>query len=88
LTQGLFGTNFFAFDFDNHRILYTSMIWIYFAVSAGLTVITLAIYWWITGRLKNSIDPSRVQSDPTMSLRRGYTDLKEKKGQASQYFGV
>ncbi|KAJ5923409.1 Mg2+ transporter protein CorA-like/Zinc transport protein ZntB [Penicillium verhagenii] len=41
----VFGMNFFSMDQENKTIIGTSMIWIFFAVSAGLTSLTFLIYY-------------------------------------------
>ncbi|KAJ5784530.1 Mg2+ transporter protein CorA-like/Zinc transport protein ZntB [Penicillium pulvis] len=46
----MFGMNFFAMDQDNSTIVGTSMIWIFFAASAGLTALTYLIYYLLGHR--------------------------------------
>jgi len=69
--------NFFVFDTTTNRIRATPQIWIYFATSVGLTLVTLALYYGVAGRFRESDDPS-VERAPRMTLRRRYTLLAEK----------
>jgi hypothetical protein len=75
--QGLFGMNFFVFDSTNNRIDVTPQIWIYFISSAGLTLVTLALYYGVTGRFSDG-DVPLAQRVPRMALQRRYKVLKEK----------
>lgn len=76
--SGLFGMNFLVFNTTTRQIEASSEIWIYFVSSFGLTVVTLALYYAIAGRVGKV---NRVPSAyiPGMTLRRGYTGLAETK---------
>jgi hypothetical protein len=69
--------NFFVFNSTTNRIHVTPQVWIYFATSAGLTLITLLLYYGVAGRFRESEDPS-VERAPRMTLRRRCTLLAEK----------
>ena len=69
--------NFFVFDTTTNRIAVTPEIWIYFVTSAGLTLITLALYYGVATRFRDGDDPSAPRV-PRMTLRRRYTALTEK----------
>jgi len=70
--------NFFVFDTKTKRIEASPEIWVYFLTSAGLTAVTLALYYAIAGRVKrpDSVPVARI---PGMTLKRGYTGLSEKR---------
>jgi hypothetical protein len=70
--------NFFVYDSTNKGIEGSPDIWIYFAVSAGLTAITLTLYYCIAGRFRRKSNDSDIEGIPRMNLRRGYTGLTEK----------
>ncbi|KAJ5765989.1 uncharacterized protein N7511_003605 [Penicillium nucicola] len=42
-----FGMNFFDMDIETSRIVGTSMIWIFFLSSLGLTAVTYLLYYWL-----------------------------------------
>ncbi|KAJ6095507.1 Mg2+ transporter protein CorA-like/Zinc transport protein ZntB [Penicillium sp. IBT 16267x] len=64
----MFGMNFFGMDRDNSTIVGTSMIWIFFVASAGLTALTFLIYYLLGHR--NSITlPRLTERGPTTPQR-------------------
>jgi hypothetical protein len=69
--------NFFVFNMDDNRIQATPQIWIYFAASGGLTLLTLVMYYGVARRFKFDEDPS-VDRPPRTSLRRRFSLLAEK----------
>jgi hypothetical protein len=71
--------NFFVFDTTTRRIEASPEIWVYFATSAGLTALTLALYYAIAGRVRRAVNAPSTHI-PGMTLRRGYTGLTEKRG--------
>jgi hypothetical protein len=63
----LFGMNFFAMNETTHRLIGSSMIWIYFLSSFGLTSVTVWLYYWLTWRnarqskLGPKVDESQIK---------------------------
>jgi hypothetical protein len=77
VVKGLFGMNFFVFNSTTNRIHATPQIWIYFATSVGLTLVTLALYYSVAGRFRDGDGPA-TEREPRMTLRRRCTLLAEK----------
>ena len=47
--------NFFDMDAVNSRIVGTTMVWIFFVVSLGLTGVTLGFYYWLVHEQDSTI---------------------------------
>jgi len=47
--------NFFDMDAANNRIVGTTMVWIFFVVSLGLTAVTMGFYHWLVHEQDSAI---------------------------------
>jgi hypothetical protein len=70
--------NFFDMDADNNRIIGTPMVWVFFLVSAGLTGVTFAFYYWLlqeqdSSAFRRLAPKARITADwrlPLQNLKR------------------
>jgi hypothetical protein len=76
--------NFFDLDTEDSRIVGTSMIWIFFLSSFGLTAVTYLLYFWLmrrdgaTFRLpKIRMVPAWKVQDLKRQLKIGTNEVKE-----------
>lgn len=82
LTQGIFGMEFFEMDTATQRLMTSPQIWIYFVTAAGVTILTMALYYVMAGlpqiHWKDSDATDTTENDHVpLSLQRGYTDLEK-----------